>query len=153
MGPRQSGKTTLVKHFFNDYLFFSLQDPGLRKFARTDPRGFLHQSEEKNGIIIDEFHYAPELLSYIQLIVDDKKRPGHYVLTGSQNFLVNQSIAQSLPGRVDILTLLPLSIAELSDNNLLPEHYTGLIIKDSYPRLYAEHILMLMDFDSASARH
>ncbi len=140
LGPRQSGKTTLARHFFKGYVFLSFEDPAIREFATTDPKGFLREYENERGLILDEFQYVPQILSYIQLEVDQKKRPGYFVLTGSQNFLANQAITQSLAGRVGILTLLPFSIHELTVNKLLPAHASDLILDGSYPRVYAEQI-------------
>jgi len=138
LGPRQSGKTTLVREYFKEHTFLSFEDPATREFATTDPRGFLSEYNNKHGIILDEFQYVPQILSYIQLEVDAKKRPGYYVLTGSQNFLMNQAITQSLAGRVGILTLLPFSIHELQKNDIMPNRAVELIIKGSYPRVYTE---------------
>jgi len=140
LGPRQSGKTTLVKKHFKKHTFLSFEDPAIREFATTDPKGFLKEHENKHGIILDEFQYVPQILSYIQLEADDKHRPGYFVITGSQNFLMNQAITQSLAGRVGILTLLPFSIQELEKNNILPERSQNLITTGSYPRAYTENI-------------
>lgn len=139
IGPRQSGKTTLVKHYFKNHAYLNLENPELRAFALEDPNRFLNEYENGHGIIIDEFQYAPQLLSYIQIIADEKKRLGYFVLTGSQNFLVNQSITQSLAGRVGILTLLPLSLHELMTNHLIDD-VDQTILKGSYPRVYEENI-------------
>lgn len=140
LGPRQSGKSTLAQHFFKKHIFLSLEDPELREFAKNDPKGFLKEYENKNGLILDEFQYVPDLLSYIQVEVDTKKRPGYFVLTGSQNFLMNQAISQSLAGRVGILTLLPLSIQEMKSAKLLTD-LEDAIYNGGYPRLYAEDFL------------
>lgn len=140
LGPRQSGKSTLAKHFFKKHTFLSLEDLELREFAKNDPKGFLKEYENKNGLILDEFQYVPDLLSYIQVEVDTKKRPGYFVLTGSQNFLMNQAISQSLAGRVGILTLLPLSIQEMKSAKLLT-NLEDAIYNGGYPRLYAEDFL------------
>jgi predicted AAA+ superfamily ATPase len=140
LGPRQSGKTTLVREYFKKHSFCSFEDPVLREYATTDPRGFLKEYENEHGIILDEFQYVPQILSYIQLEVDSKKRPGYFVITGSQNFLMNQAITQSLAGRVGILTLLPFSIHELKKNKILPKRAQDLIIQGSYPRAYTEKI-------------
>lgn len=104
-----------------------------------DPNRFLREYENPHGMIIDEFQYVPELLSYIQVEVDEKKRSGYFILTGSQNFLVNQAISQSLAGRVGILTLLPLSLHELKTNKLL-EDIDLTLLNGSYPRLYEQNI-------------
>ncbi len=137
-GPRQSGKTTLVKKYYTQHKYLNFEDPETREFAEQDPRGFLKANENTYGIILDEFQYVPQILSYIQ-IEDDEKKPGYFVLTGSQNFLMNQAITQSLAGRIGILTLLPLSIHELSDSKILTEA-NQLIINGGYPRIYAENI-------------
>ena len=139
LGPRQSGKTTLTKHYFKKHTYLNLENPELRSFAVEDPSRFLQEFENSHGIIIDEFQYAPELLSYIQVIVDEKKRPGYFILTGSQNFLMNESITQSLAGRVGIVSLLPLSLHELKKSRLLHDIDTTLLY-GSYPRLYEAHI-------------
>ena len=111
IGPRQSGKTTLAKELFTQKPYFSLEDPDVRRYAQVDPRAFLANSPD--GAILDEFQNVPELLSYLQGVVDRDKRNGHFILTGSQNFLLMESVSQSLAGRTSILTLLPLSLQEL----------------------------------------
>ncbi|MCL4380466.1 ATP-binding protein [Candidatus Dependentiae bacterium] len=138
-GPRQSGKTTLVKAVFNNHIYLNFEDQEIRDFAEKDPKGFLRQYENLHGIILDEFQYVPQILSYIQLESDEKKRPGYFVITGSQNFLMNQAITQSLAGRIGILTLLPLSMHELQHNDVLPKHASDLIFRGSYPRMYTEN--------------
>lgn len=144
LGPRQSGKTTLVKYYFKNHIYLNLENPELRAFASEDPKRFLKEYDNKHGIIIDEFQYVPQLLSYIQVEVDEKKRLGYFILTGSQNFLMNQSITQSLAGRVGILTLLPLSLHELQENKLI-ENTNKTLLNGSYPRLYEDKIAS-MDF-------
>ncbi len=136
LGPRQSGKTTLVRNIFKNYTYLSFEDPETRAFAQRDPKQFLRTHENKHGIIIDEFQYVPGILSYIQLDVDENERQGYFVLTGSQNFLMNQEITQSLAGRVGILTLLPLSVQELKTNKLLGNNVDNIIFNGGYPRLY-----------------
>lgn len=138
-GPRQSGKTTLVKNTFNKHIYLNFEDPDIRDFATNDPKSFLRQNENEYGIILDEFQYVPQILSYIQLESDEKKRPGYFILTGSQNFLMNQAITQSLAGRIGILTLLPLSINELKENKLLGNNSSEFVIKGGYPRLYTDN--------------
>ncbi len=141
LGPRQSGKTTLSKSYFKKHVFVSLENPVTREFASSDPVRFLKDNENKYGLIIDEFQYVPQLLSYIQLEVDEKKRPGYFVLTGSQNFLMNQAITQSLAGRVGILTLLPLSCKELLENKLIKDGINDVMFHGGYPRIYQENLL------------
>ncbi len=111
-GPRQSGKTTLAKSAFPTHAYVSLEAPDAREFALSDPKGFLAQF--KGGVILDEVQRTPELFSYIQGIVDEHDRPGEFILTGSQNFLISDKISQSLAGRAAILHLLPFSRAELT---------------------------------------
>ena len=111
-GPRQSGKTTLARAAFPGYDYATLEDPDLRTFAREDPRGFLDQY--RRGVVVDEAQRAPELFSYVQTLVDQDDRPGRFVLTGSQNFLLLRSISQTLAGRCAILHLLPFSFTELA---------------------------------------
>ncbi|MEX0671839.1 MAG: ATP-binding protein [Candidatus Babeliales bacterium] len=140
VGPRQSGKTTLAKMSFPDYYYISLEDPDTRRRLESDPRTFLHETATKGGMIIDEIQRIPELLSYIQTIVDEKDTPGQFILTGSQNFLLNQAITQSLAGRVIFLTLLPLSIEELRNADMLPEKLESLIFKGGYPRIWSKDL-------------
>jgi len=92
------------------------------------------------GIIIDEFQYVPELLSYIQTIVDQDQRPGYFILTGSQNFLMNEAITQSLAGRISLHTLLPLSISELKECNQLPNEIEPMLYQGCYPAIYSKGI-------------
>ncbi len=132
-GPRQSGKTTLARSLFPSYSYISLENPDIRATAQLDPRGFL--SQYKNGAILDEIQHAPELLSYMQQIVDDSKKTGHFIITGSQNFAINQAISQSLAGRVGIATLLPLSLNELSQAGLATSSL-GKIFTGGYPGLH-----------------
>ena len=110
-GPRQSGKTTLVKAAFPRHAYANLEEPDQRTFAREDPRGFL--SQYSDSVILDEVQQVPTLLSYIQTLADAKAKPGRFVLTGSQNLLLLQSVSQSLAGRTAVLHLLPLSYSEL----------------------------------------
>jgi predicted AAA+ superfamily ATPase len=110
-GPRQSGKTTLVRAAFPRHRYASLEDPDTRAFAMEDPRGFLDQF--RNGVILDEVQRVPDLFSYIQGIVDRVDRPGQFILSGSQNFLLLHRVSQTLAGRCAVLRLLPFSRSEL----------------------------------------
>ena len=94
-GPRQSGKTTLAKSVFADYRYISLENLDTRAYATNDPRNFLTSFDNATGVIIDEIQEVPHLFSYLQEIVDTKKRPGFFVLTGSQNILLQENISQS----------------------------------------------------------
>jgi predicted AAA+ superfamily ATPase len=133
-GPRQSGKTTLVKQLFPDKTYLSLENPDTRRFAIEDPRGFLSKYEE--GAIFDEVQRTPELFSYLQEILDNSNKTGRFILTGSNNFLLQQNISQTLAGRVAILNLLPFSVAELfTHQQTLPDE-NELILKGLYPPIY-----------------
>jgi predicted AAA+ superfamily ATPase len=110
-GPRQSGKTTLCRACFPDRRYVSLEAPDVRDYAYRDPRAFLDEFRE--GAILDEVQRAPELLSYLQVEVDARPKRGRFILTGSANFALLQSISQSLAGRTALLTLLPLGLDEL----------------------------------------
>lgn len=110
-GPRQSGKTTLCRNAFAELPYVSLEDPDQRERAREDPRGFLKRYDD--GAVFDEIQNAPDLPSYLQGIVDRKGRNGLFVLTGSQQFAISQSVSQSLAGRTAVVRLLPFSLQEL----------------------------------------
>ncbi|MDR2564167.1 MAG: AAA family ATPase [Prevotellaceae bacterium] len=135
-GPRQSGKTTLVKNLGGDYNYFSLENMDTRTFAEEDPRGFLTSAGEK--YILDEAQYVPQLFSYLQEILDNAKENGKVILLGSQSFLLNQHISQSLSGRVAMLKLLPLSYSELKEANLANENILHNLFTGGYSRLHNE---------------
>jgi len=138
-GPRQSGKTTLVKMIFSDKPYVSLEDMDMREFAQKDPRGFL--STYNQGAIIDEVQYCPDLFSYIQTKVDNDQVAGQFILTGSQNFLLLESISQSLAGRAAIVYLLPLSYNEIGKKLPVTGDSTNFIYKGFYPKLYTQDLL------------
>ncbi len=137
-GPRQSGKTTLAKLCFPDYHYANLEMPDIRALVEDDPRAFLNSY--KQGLIVDEAQYVPELFSYLQGFVDDSRELGKYILTGSQNFLLLNKITQSLAGRVAILNLLPLSNVELRKSGMEPVSYSEFLFKGGYPAIYDKHI-------------
>lgn len=140
VGPRQSGKTTLAQGSFVKHRYVSLEDYDVRSIAQQDPRRFLNDYPTEAGIIIDEIQHVPSLLSYMQTIVDAEKKKGYFIVTGSQNFLVDEALTQTLAGRMAVLTLLPLSIRELSASGVLPDKFETLIYKGSYPQVYAQKI-------------
>jgi predicted AAA+ superfamily ATPase len=110
-GPRQSGKTTLLKALFSkSHRFVSLEDPDIRILAKAEPLSFLEQNSPP--VIIDEIQYAPELFSYIKSKIDNDRKPGQWLFTGSQNFKLMQGVSQSLAGRLCVLSLLPFSYSE-----------------------------------------
>lgn len=135
IGPRQSGKTTLVRHVFNAKPYVSLENPDIRLFASEDPRGFLSNYPE--GAILDEIQRVPELFSYLQEILDNSPEKGLFILTGSNNFLLQETISQSLAGRIGYLQLLPLSIKEIGKR---VDTLDALMFKGGYPELYDENI-------------
>jgi predicted AAA+ superfamily ATPase len=137
-GPRQSGKTTLVKKISENYNYFSLENPDTRLFADSDPRGFLASAGEK--FILDEVQYVPQLFSYLQEILDNSKENGKAILLGSQSFLMNMHISQSLAGRVASLKLLPLSYSELKNAKINNQNIDNLLFNGCYPRLHNENI-------------
>ena len=112
IGPRQSGKTTLAKFVFGTKPYVSLENPDTREFASKDPRSFLEQYPE--GAVLDEIQRTPAIFSYLQQILDDKKTPGQFILTGSNNFLLQENISQSLAGRIAYIKLLPFSLMQFN---------------------------------------
>jgi len=152
-GPRQSGKTTLVRSVFPEFKYVSLENPDDWDLALTDPRGFLKKYSAP--CILDEVQRAPEIFSYLQGLIDETGKPGQWILTGSQQFLLMKKISQSLAGRVAVVQLLPLSVGELFDypprspeqslretvqnprpqTSLFEMMYQGL-----YPRIHKDHL-------------
>lgn len=154
-GPRQSGKTTLVRQLFKDAQYISLENPQEQEFALTDPQGFLERFT--GPAILDEVQRAPKLFSYIQEIVDEQNKMGQFILTGSQNFLLMEKVSQSLAGRCAVLHLLPFSQGELENRpvmdidalgRLLPQKHkqsirVGLfdrMFKGFYPPIYDRNL-------------
>lgn len=137
-GPRQSGKSTLVKMTFPDYQYVSFADLDMRAFAREDPRGFIATYPDRT--IIDEVQKEPSILSYLQTYTDDIGSEGMYILTGSQNLLLMDSIDQTLAGRVGILRLLPFSHAELVNSGVFIGDIDNEIFTGGYPRLFDKNI-------------
>lgn len=140
VGPRQSGKTTLCRAVFPEKPYVSLENPDVLDFATTDPRGFLSQFDNENGAILDEIQKAPHLFSYLQQILDETKKKGLFILTGSNNFLLQENISQSLSGRIAYLQLLPLSLEELKPSKYLKNNYTSHIFTGGYPEVIADEI-------------
>ncbi|WAC41586.1 ATP-binding protein [Pedobacter sp. SL55] len=143
-GPRQSGKTTLCKQVFADYRYVTLENLDTRLYAENDPRGFLEEYNDK--VIIDEAQNVPVLFSYIQGVVDENKKAGQYILSGSQNFLLLEKISQSLAGRTYIFHLLPFSQTEL--NVSYQQNLSQSIYKGGYPAIYDRQIAPLDYFPS-----
>ncbi|RTY74251.1 ATP-binding protein [Flavobacterium sp. LS1R10] len=135
VGPRQSGKTTLVRWIFKDKEYVSFENPDIRLFAIEDPRGFL--SNYPNGAIFDEAQRVPDIFSYLQQILDESVVKGLFIITGSNNFLLQESISQSLAGRVGYLNLLPLTLHEIGDKE---RTISQTIFKGCYPSLYNDTV-------------
>lgn len=133
-GPRQSGKTTLLKAILPEYRYVSLENTDERSFANEDPAGFLQKYD--SNVIFDEVQRTPNLFSYLQTKVDESGKMGQFILSGSQNFHLLSRITQSLAGRVAIFRLLPFDSLELKEGGLLPNDWKSLLIKGFYPAIY-----------------
>lgn len=136
-GPRQAGKTTLVQETFPEYSYANLEDPKTRELAQEDYEGFFERYKEP--LIIDEVQRVPELLSALQVKVDqNRSQNGRFILTGSHQPKLREGIAQSLAGRTSILTLLPLSLEELKENNVSPGDVNSTLLRGFMPELYRD---------------
>ena len=137
-GPRQSGKTTLCRQVFPRKPYVSLEPLDIRRAVKDDPRGFL--AEHPRGAVIDEIQHVPELLSYLQVEVDERPDVGRFVLTGSQHFGLSTAIAQSLAGRTAVLHLLPPSFDELQRFDHPPTDLLTTLWTGAYPRIHDRRI-------------
>lgn len=134
LGPRQSGKTTLVKHLFPDYVYINLENPQTRKLYSEDPKSIL--GDGKLRIIVDEAQREPEVLSWVQVFADREKIPGQFILTGSNQPQLGEAVSQSLAGRTSVHHLLPFSLEELASENLGNTSRDEVLLKGFLPRLY-----------------
>lgn len=137
IGPRQAGKTTLVRTALPDYNYVTLENPEVREIASDDPKGFLKRYPDR--AIFDEIQRAPHLLSYLQGMVDEDQRNGRFVLTGSHQLELRAAVTQSLAGRTGMLHLLPLSIAELEGVDIRFDGFEEYIHHGFLPRVYDQH--------------
>lgn len=139
-GPRQSGKTTLLRQAFADYAYINFEEPDVRRYFSEDPKGFLRQYDRH--VIFDEAQRVPDLFSYLQVKTDTDGLMGQYILSGSQNFLLLEKITQSLAGRVARYKLLPFSHAEMlqADTSILAQDIEAAIFKGGYPALYDRNL-------------
>lgn len=135
-GPRQSGKTTLIKEMFPDYIYHNLESPQTLKRVKDDPAGLVNPKTRK--IIIDEVQRIPELLSYIQVAVDEQQIAGNFILSGSENLLLSEKINQSLAGRAAYVNLLPLSYEELKADSKEYKNVHKQIFTGQFPALYGK---------------
>jgi predicted AAA+ superfamily ATPase len=133
-GPRQSGKTTLVQAAFPDRPYANLEDLEIREHATSDPKGFL--ASFPDGAVLDEVQRAPDLFSELQVRVDAERRPGLFVLTGSQQFNLLAGVTQSLAGRIALVPLLPFSLGELTRDRHAPERLEDLLWRGLYPPVH-----------------
>lgn len=137
-GPRQSGKTTLLRDMLAGYRYVSLENPDNLSFATEDPRGFLSQYDDQ--IIFDEIQNAPSLFSYLQGIVDEHKKMGQFVLSGSQNFHLMSHITQSLAGRIALFRLFPFQFSEMNAAGWMSDDLASTMTKGFYPALHERAI-------------
>ncbi len=138
-GPRQSGKTTLVRSLFPEHKYLSLENPETRSIALTDPKSIFDRKDQL--FILDEIQHVPELLSYIQVISDEQKTSGQFILTGSQSLLLSEKISQTLAGRTAILKLLPFSLSEINKLDQVSDFsYEDYIYNGFFPRIYDQNI-------------
>lgn len=137
-GPRQSGKTTLLRELFPDYTYLSLENPDIRSFAEKDPNAFLKQYH--SYCIFDEVQRVPALFSYLQTLVDEQKIMGQFILSGSQNFHLMKNITQSLAGRVALFKLFPFDFQELKSEGLMTGDYAEVMLRGFYPALFDRDI-------------
>lgn len=145
-GPRQAGKSTMLQQVFPDYEYISLEDPDMYALASTDARGFFDRYKE--GVIIDEAQKVPELFSFMQGIVDKKRTPGRFVLSGSQNYLMHRNITQSLAGRIDLSTLYPFDFEEMATITNWDEDIETAMLNGFYPGKLTGHIPAKMFYNN-----
>lgn len=138
LGPRQAGKTTLAKMGLEGYAYSNLESPDVRELAQNDPKAYLGQFCSQ--VIIDEIQRVPQLLSYIQVLVDQEQENGRFVLTGSHQLQLREAISQSLAGRTAILNLLPLSIGEMSGADIEFGRFEDYALHGFLPRVHDQSL-------------
>lgn len=137
-GPRQSGKTTLSKQLFKDKPYVNFENPSVQYEAEQNPETFLTQY--RNGAVFDEVQRVPHIFRYLQEILDNNTKRGQFILTGSNNFLLQEQVSQSLAGRAGYLSLLPFSYAELTKTKLKTDDVNKLILTGGYPEIWNEQL-------------
>ncbi len=143
-GPRQAGKTTFARMVYPDYKYVNLEDREMRHLAEEDAREFFRRHD--SNVIIDEVQNVPELLSYIQVLVDEKRTPARFIVTGSKQFKLMASVTQSLAGRTAVFSMSPLSIAEFKANEIEIPDRDELLLRGFMPQLYAMRDLSASDY-------
>ena len=137
-GPRQSGKTTLAKMVFPAKPYISLENPDVKRLAEDDPRRFLDRFP--GGAILDEVQRAPHLFSYLQQILDESKKKGMFILTGSSQFLLQENISQTLAGRIAYIELLPYSLQELQSVSKKKKTLENILFTGAYPAIHTRRM-------------
>jgi len=137
-GPRQSGKTTLSKHLFHGKPYVNFEDPSIQYAFESDAEMFMGKYRE--GAIFDEVQRTPNLFRHLQVLLDNNTKRGQFILTGSNNFLLQEQISQSLAGRVGYLTLLPFSFEELKQSDMPTDDLMKLILNGGYPEIWTEKL-------------
>ena len=138
-GPRQSGKTTLSKQLFKGKPYVNFENPSVQNAVEQDPESFLNQY--RNGAVFDEVQRVPDIFRYMHGILDDNKKRGQFILTGSNNFLLQEQVSQSLAGRAGYLSLLPFSYAELADAGMAAKDVNEHIFTGGYPEIWSEKLI------------
>ena len=138
-GPRQSGKTTLSKQLFKDKPYVTFENPSVQHEAELNPEAFLKQY--RSGAVLDEVQRVPHIFRYLQEILDNNTKRGQFILTGSNNFLLQEQVSQSLAGRAGYLSLLPFSYAELVNVKLAVKDVNKHILTGGYPEIWNEKLL------------
>lgn len=138
-GPRQSGKTTLSKLLFKDKPYVNFENPAVQYESELNPLKFLEKY--KRGAVFDEVQRTPHIFRYLQEILDNNRKRGQFILTGSNNFLLQEKVSQSLAGRAGYLSLLPLTYAELQEANLNQEEVSRHILTGGYPEIWNEKLI------------
>jgi len=132
-GARQVGKTALVRKIFPSAQYISLDIPSIAAQAENNPESFLRSHEKP--LVIDEVQYAPSIFRHLKAIIDEDKKPGRFILTGSQNFLLMEKISESLAGRCGVLNMLNLSATEMNEA-LGDFDENDYLVRGGYPELY-----------------
>lgn len=138
-GPRQSGKTTLSKLLFKNKPYVNFENPSVQHEAELNPEAFL--KKYSHGAVFDEVQRIPNIFRYLQEILDNSSKRGQFIITGSNNFLLQEQVSQSLAGRAGYLSLLPLSYAELANAGLASKDINKHLLTGGYPEIWSEKLM------------